>query len=34
MNGYSEEVYGSKYLMLAPTNESREKIKQYEELWS
>ena len=34
MNGYSEEVYGSKYLTLAPTNESREKIKQYEQLWS
>ena len=29
-----KKVYGSKYLTLAPTNESREKIKQYEELWS
>ena len=32
--GYSEEVNGSEYLMLAPTNESREKITKSEELWS
>ena len=24
---------GNKYLMLVPTNESKEKIKKYEELW-
>ena len=34
MNGYFEEINGSKYLMLVPTNESKEKIKKYEELWS
>ena len=33
-NGYSEEINGNKYLMLVPTNESKEKIKKYEELWS
>ena len=34
VNGYFEEVNGNKYLMLVPTNETREKIKRYEELWS
>ena len=29
-----EEINGSKYLTLVPTNESKEKIKKYEELWS
>ena len=33
MNGYFEEINGSKYLMLVPTNESKEKFKKYEELW-
>ena len=33
-NGYFEEINGNKYLMLVPTNETREKIKRYEELWS
>ena len=31
-NGYSEEINKIKYLMLVPTNESKEKIKEYEEL--
>ena len=31
MNGYFEEI---KYLTLVPTNESKENIKKYEELWS
>ena len=31
---YFEEINGKKYLKLFPTNESKEKIKKYEELWS
>ena len=34
MNGYFEEINKSKYLTLAPTNESKEKVKKYEELWN
>ena len=34
VNGYFEKINGNKYLTLVPTNESREKIKKYEELWS
>ena len=34
LNGYFEEIYKSKYLTLVPTNESKEKIKKYEELWN
>ena len=34
VKGYFEEINGNKYLMLVPTNESKEKIKKYEELWS
>ena len=34
VNGYFEEINGNKYLTLVPTNESKEKIKIYEELWS
>ena len=34
VNGYFEEINKNKYLTLVPTNESKEKIKQYEELWS
>ena len=34
VNGYFEEINKSKYLLLVPTNESKEKIKKYEELWS
>ena len=33
LNGYFEEINGNKYLMLVPTNESKEK-KKYEKLWS
>ena len=29
-----EEINKSKYLTLVPTNEGKEKIKKYEELWS
>ena len=34
MNGYFEETNGNKYLTLVPTNESKEKIKKYDDLWS
>ena len=34
VNGYFEEIDGSKYSTLVPTNESKGKIKKYEELWS
>ena len=34
VNGYFEEINGNKNLTLVPTNESKEKIKKYEELWS
>ena len=34
VNGYFEEINKGKYLTLVPTNESKEKIKKYEELWS
>ena len=34
VNGYFKETNGNRYLMLVPTNESKEKIKNYEELWS
>ena len=33
VNGYFEEVNGNKYLTLAPTNESKEKLKKYEKIW-
>ena len=33
VNGYFEEINRNKYLMLVPTNENKEKIKKYEELW-
>ena len=33
VNGYFEEINGSKYLTLVPTNKNKEKIKKYEELW-
>ena len=32
MNGYFEKI--DKYLTLVPTNESKEIIKKYDELWS
>ena len=31
-NGYFEEINNNWYLTLVPTNESKEKIKKYEEL--
>ena len=34
VNGYFEETNGNKFLTLVPTNESKEKIKKYEELLS
>ena len=34
INGYFEEINESRYLMLVPTNESKEKIKQDKELWN
>ena len=34
VSGYSEEVNGNKYLTPVPANESKEKIKKYEELCS
>ena len=33
VNEYFEENNGNKYLTLVPTNDSKEKIKKYEELW-
>ena len=33
MNGCFEEIHGNKYLTLVPTNESKQQIKRYEELW-
>ena len=33
INGYFEEIKENKYLTLVSTNESKEKIKKYEELW-
>ena len=32
-NGYFEEIIGNEYITLAPTNESKENIKKYKELW-
>ena len=34
VNGYFEKIDGNKYLILVPTNESKEKIKRYEETCS
>ena len=34
MNEYFEEINGNKYLTIVPTNENKEIIKKYEELWS
>ena len=33
MNGYFEEFNENRHLMLVPANESKEKLKKYEELW-
>ena len=32
VNGYFEEINGNKYLTLVATNESKEKVKKFEEL--
>ena len=34
VNGYFEQINKNKYLTLVPTNESKEKLKKYEALWS
>ena len=34
VNGYFEEINKNEYLTLVATNESKEKIQKYEELWS
>ena len=34
VNGYFKEINENKYLTLVASNESKEKIKIYEELWS
>ena len=34
VNGYFEETSRNEYLMLVPTNESKEKNKEYERLWN
>ena len=34
VNVYFEEINENKYLTLVPINESKEKIKKYEKLWS
>ena len=34
VNGCFEGINKNRYLTLAPTNETKEKIKKYEELWS
>ena len=34
MNGYFKEINGNKYLTLVRTNESKEKSKNNEKLWS
>ena len=34
VNGYFQEITNNKYLALVHTNESKEKIKKYKELWS
>ena len=33
-NGYIEENNGNKYLALVPTNENKDKLTKYEELWN
>ena len=33
MTGYSEEINENKQLTLVTTNENKEKIKMYQELW-
>ena len=31
INGYFQEIVGNKYLTLVPTNESKDRIKKYED---
>ena len=33
VNGYFEKINGNEYLTLVSTNERKQKIKKYEELW-
>ena len=33
MDTENKQIYGNKHLTLVPTNESKEKIRKYEELW-
>ena len=33
VNGYFQEINENKYLTLVPTNEGKDKILKYEELW-
>ena len=33
MNGYFEEINGNNYLTLVAANDSKDRIKKYEELW-
>ena len=34
VKGYFEEINKSKYLILVPTNETKENVRKYEKLWS
>ena len=34
VNEYNEESNGNKYLMLVPTDESKDTLKKYEKLWN
>ena len=34
LNGYVEQINGNKYLALVPVDESKNILKNYEELWS
>ena len=34
MDGYFEEINENKYLTQVPTDESKQKVEKYEELWS
>ena len=34
LNGYVEQINGNKYLTLVPVDESKNILKNYEELWS
>ena len=33
VNGYFKEINGTKFLKLVPTNENKENMENYEELW-